>query len=730
MNRLQKRKQKPGRNDPCFCDSGKKYKQCCALLNEAPADTPSSKQIPLSQLLKLAISHHQAGLLPEAETAYRQILSLAPDHADALHLCGVIAYQKGDLDAAVELINKAIGSNSAAADYYNNLGLALRGQGKLDAAIASYRQALLIRPDYAEAHNNMGAALENQGNLDAAIAYYRKAVALMPGYFKAHLNAGTALIDRGHLDAAIEHFRAALYIQSDSAEAHTSLGVSLMKLGNLDVAIECYQQALRINPDYSQAHCNLGIAYQNQNRLDAAAECYRKALLLRPDYADAYVHLGNLLMEQSEQQQALALYRQGLAFNPSYAQLHHSLIFSANRMCIDDAALFELSREFGKQFETGLVHQPHANDPTPDRRIRVGYVSGDFREHSVAYFIEPILANLDSRNIEIFCYYNNPHEDRVTRRLISYADHWRSIFGVSDKDAATLIRQDAIDILVDLSGHTALNRLLVFARKPAPVQVTWIGYPATTGLSAMDYRLTNIYVSPPGWNEHYHTETLVRLSASACFQPEVALPEINALPALKNGYLTFASFHAPNKITPVTISLWAKLLSELPTAKLVLAPDTAQDHITRQLQELGIAADRLVFFCHQPLPQYLALHNQIDIMLDTFPYNGSTASRHSLWMGVPVLTLAGRQAVSRVGLALMTQLGLEAFAAEGEEEFVANAHRWANDLDGLAQVRSALREKMQNAPFSKPALMVDELEAVYREMWRKWCNLQEPNLDG
>jgi predicted O-linked N-acetylglucosamine transferase (SPINDLY family) len=729
MNSPQKQKQKPGRNEPCPCGNGKKYKQCCMQRDEASAKALSNEEISLSQSLQLALSHHQAGRLPQAEAAYRQILSIIPEHADALHLSGVLAYQKGESDTAAELISKAISADPAVADYYNHLGLALRAQGKPDAAIANYRQALLIRPDYAEAHNNMGAAFENQGSLDAAIGCYRKALAVMPNHFQAHINAGAVLIDLGSLDAAIEHFRKAICIKSDSAEAHNSLGVSLMKLGNLDVAIECYQKALLINPSYGEAYCNLGIAYKNQGELDAATDCYRKALLLKPDYADTYVNLGGLLMEQGQQEQALALYEKGLTLNPSYAQLHHSLIFSASRIYADNAEVFKLSKQFGEQFEAGLVRQPHRNDATPDRRIKVGYVSGDFREHSVAYFIEPILANHDSRNIETFCYYNNPHIDHVTRHLMSCAGHWRSIFGVSDENAAKLIRQDAIDILVDLSGHTALNRLLVFTHKPAPVQVTWMGYPASTGLSAMDYRLTSSYIDPLGWNEHYHTESLVRLSASTCFQPEKALPEINALPALKNGYLTFASFHAPNKITPVTISLWAKLLSALPTAKLMLAPDTAKDQIIRQFQAQGIPAERLDFFCNRPLPEYLALHNEIDIMLDTFPYNGGTVSRHSLWMGVPVLTLAGRQAVSRVGLALMTQLGLETFIAECEEDFVENARRWANDLDGLAQVRDALREKVRNAPFSKPAFVVNELEAAYKQMWRKWCEQQKQGFD-
>jgi protein O-GlcNAc transferase len=307
---------------------------------------------------------------------------------------------------------------------------------------------------------------------------------------------------------------------------------------------------------------------------------------------------------------------------------------------------------------------------------------------------------------------------------MGYADHWRSIFNLSDADAMTLIRQDRIDILVDLSGHTAFNRLLLFARKPAPVQITWIGYPATTGLSAMDYRITNHFIDPLGWNEQYHTETLFRLPTSACFQPEDMLPDIDSLPALKNGYLTFASFHACNKVNSITMALWAKMLSALPDARLVFAPDSAKDHMIRQFQLLGIDKDRLDFFSKRPLRQYLALHNEIDIMLDTFPYNGGTVSRHSLCMGVPVLTLPGRQAVSRVGLSLMAQLGLETFIADSEQDFVEKARFWANNITGLAKIRACLRENMQNALFNNPAFVTGELETAYRQMWRKWCERQ------
>lgn len=686
---MRKDRQKTGRNEACPCGSDRKYKQCCLRrIKPVPIPRPAAERISLADALKIAVAHHQAGRLQQAESIYRQILEVDAEHADALHLSGVIAQQRGELDSAEKSISKAISINATVADYHNNLGIVLRKQGKLDAAARSYQQAISLKPEFTEAHNNLGVVFKHQNKLEAAIECYHKALAITPEYIDAHINAGSLSRDLGKPDIAIEHLQLAIAIKPDSAEAYNSLGLVLREKGELNESVSCYH----------------------------------KALSIQPNYADAYNGLGSALMEQGKQRQALITYEKGLTFDSSNALLHHSLIFAASRDCAGDSAkVFALSTRFGKQLESGIIHEPHDNDATPGKRLRIGYVSGDLRRHSVAYFIGPVLEHHDKQQVEIFCYYNYHTADHITHKLMALTDHWRPIFNMPDEEAAGLIRQDAIDILVDLSGHTAYNRLPLFARKPAPVQVTWIGYPATTGLSAMDYRLTNAYMDPPGWNEVYHTETLVRLSTSTCFQPIQPLPEIEPLPALKNGYITFASFHTPGKITPTTIALWAQILAAIPDAKLLQCPDTAKERMIRQFQALGIAADRVEFLPSQPLPQYLALHNQVDIMLDTFPYNGGTISRHALWMGVPVLTMAGKSAVSRVGLALMTQLGLASFVAENTQDLVNNACRWAGNLERLAQVRAGLREKMQQAPFSRFTLFVRELETAYRQMWHRWC---------
>ena len=620
-----------GRNDPCPCGSGKKYKRCCLQREVTQAASERSEKasaaLQIPKAIQIAIEHHQAGRLPQAQAVYQQVLKMEPNHPDALNLLGVIAHQLGKNDTAVKLINKAIRANPFDPAYYSNIGSVYGALKRVDEAIACYRKALSIKPDYAEAHNNLGVMLKGQGKLDEAIA------------------------------------------------------------------------------------------------------CYQKALLLKPSYAEAHNNLGNVFADQGKRDEAVACYRKGLSFKPDIAGIHHTLIYVMNLIAeYDGAAVFAQCRMFAEQFEKGTVHLTHRNNSGPDRRIKVGYVSGDFRQHSVAYFIEPVLANHDDRVVEVFCYSNHGQIDYVTKRLMSHPNHWRSIVNLSDDKVTELIQQDGIDILVDLSGHTAHNRLLVFARKPAPVQVTWLGLPNTTGLPAMDYRLTDRYMDPVGMTEQYHTETLIRLPFPACFKPEAKLPPVNELPALANGRVTFSSFNNFQKITPAVFALWSRILALLPDSRLMMiCPASFRDHVNKEFADHGVGAERLIFVDRLPLSDYLALHHHVDIALDPFPYNGGTITRNSLWMGVPVVTLAGRMPVSRVGLALMSEVGLPAFIAQNEEEYAQIALRWARDLEGLAQVRRALRQRVQEAPFSNAKACTRELEAAYRQMWRTWCSASVPS---
>ena len=421
-------------------------------------------------------------------------------------------------------INRPSASNPICAEAYNNLGNALREQGQLAEAVAQYQEALRLKPDYAEAHNNLGNALREQGQLAAAVAQYQEALRLKPDYAEAHNNLGNALKEQGQLAEAVAQYQEAIRLKPDYAEAHNNLGNALREQGQLAEAVAQYQEALRLKPDYAEAHNNLGIALKEQGQLAAAVAQYQEALRLKPDYAEAHSNLGVALKEQGQLAEALAQYQEALRLKPDYAEAHSNMLF-----CLTHDPHAAPSRIFAEHCRWATLHATvpvltHDNDPSPHRRLRLGYVSPDFRQHAVARFIEPVLAAHDHEQFQVFCYANNVRRDAVTQRLQQHADTWCSIVGWSDQQVAERIRQDTIDILVDLAGHTANNRLLVFARKPAPVQVTYIGYPNTTGLTTMDYRLTDAVMDPPG-EAVLNTEELVRLPRGVCcFAPPSDAP--------------------------------------------------------------------------------------------------------------------------------------------------------------------------------------------------------------
>jgi predicted O-linked N-acetylglucosamine transferase (SPINDLY family) len=573
------------------------------------------------------------------------------------------------------------------------LGNAFRAQGQTDQAIAHYERALSLHPDFAEAHNNLGLALAARGRIDQAIAHYERALSLHPDYAKAHNNLGLALAARGRIDQAIAHYERALSLNPDDALAHNNLGNALRARGQTDQAIAHYERALSLNPDDALAHHNLGSVLMLQGRIDLAFPHYERALSLWPDNVAAY----------------------------------HSLLLILNYATDKDpAAVYAAHLDFARRWEAPLAEfiQPPANDLSRERRLRIGYVSCDFRQHSVGYFIEPVLAHHDHDRFEIFCYSNHLQEDEITERLKSHVDHWRRLVGLSDEQVANQIRADQIDILVDLNGHIGSNRLLVFARKPAPIQVTWLGYPNTTGLSAMDYRLTDRFADPPGMTEHLHSEKLIRLpECFSCYQPPRDAPEVSRLPAREKGYVTFGSFNNMAKITPEVIAVWVRILQSIPGSRLTLknpalGGNAMQQTVRKTFTESGITPERLELLGHDPSPRaHLERYRSIDIGLDPFPYNGATTTCEALWMGVPVVTLAGQTHAGRVGVSQLSNLGLTEFIGNTTEEYVAIAVRLARDLDRLSPLRAELRSRMAASPLMEAQRFTKNLERAYREMW-------------
>jgi predicted O-linked N-acetylglucosamine transferase (SPINDLY family) len=601
---------------------------------------------------------------------------------------------------------------------------------KLDEAVACYRHALQLAPNLAVAHNNLGNALKDQGELDDAVDCYRHALQLAPGYHLAHNNLGNALKHQGKLDEAVACFRHALQLAPDYAEAHSNLGNALEDLGRFEEAVDCYRHALRLRPDLVEAHVNLGNALKRQMKLDEAVACYRHALQLAPNLAVAHNNLGNALKDLGELDEAIACYRHALQLAPDYVEAHSSLVYALlyHPDCDADSHLREAQRWHERHAEQlARFEQPHENDPDPDRRLRVGYVSPNFRDHALGFFLVPLLSNHDRNQVEVYCYSGVIRPDPITDRLRACTDVWRSTVGLTDSSLAALIQDDRIDILVDITLHMEGSRLLTFARRPAPVQVTWLGYPGTTGLSAIRYRLTDPHLDPPDATDTLYTERSVYLPDSFwCYDPLAPdVVPVNELPALGGKPFTFGCLNNFCKVNSATLALWVSVLQAVPGSRLLLlAPSgSARDRLRTHFERAGVAGELVEFVDRQRRPDYLQTYQQIDLCLDPLPYNGHTTSFDAAWMGVPTITLVGRTAVGRAGLTLLRNLALPELAAQSPDEYVSIAAALAGDLPRLAGIRANLRRRMAASPIMDGPRFHRALEAAYRQMWREWCRV-------
>jgi len=479
----------------------------------------------------------------------------------------------------------------------------------------------------------------------------------------------------------------------------------------------------------------LGLAAYRMRDLKRAVELAEQSVSLQPGNAEFLANLGFFYSDLGRVRDAVVTLRKALKIDPQSRIARSSLLFCMT--FLDDVTAAELHTEhvaWAKMHADPLraLARPHANSRDPERLLRVGYVSADFRRHAVSYFIEPVLARHDRNQARVHCYYNGAAADDATARLRACADVWRDISRLDDDAAAELIRADGIDILVDLSGHLRGNRLLVFARKPAPLQITWLGYLQTTGMRAMDYKLTDALTDPPGEADRRHTEALLRQPhCQWCYQPPADAPGVNALPALAAGAVTFGSFNRIMKISPHTVRLWARILRELPDARLrimgVPTPDSG-DRLSAQFDREGVSAARIELRPPLQSEAYWNAYQDVDIALDTFPYNGATTTCEGLWMGVPSVSRSGTLGTQRSGASLLGAVGLAHLAATSDDGYVAAALRLAGDSGALSLLRARLREDMRRSPLMDAAQFVCDLEANYRAAWRRWCAL--PALSG
>jgi protein O-GlcNAc transferase len=572
----------------------------------------------------------------------------------------------------------------------------------------------------------MAAALAHYeaGRPREAEALYRKVLAAKSDLFEAWQNLGAALYQLGRLPEAVAAWERAALLRPGDATIHHNLGAAFRAMGRQEPAIAAYQRALALDPNDATTFNNLATALREQDRMDEMVAACRRAIALRPDLVEPHNTLGNGLIELGLPEEAIASYDRALALDPTAATAHSNKIYALhNRPEISAEEIYRAHLEWGRRHGSCAITS-HANDRSADRPLRVGYVSPDFRQHSIAFFLLPLLEAHDRARFEITCYTTSPREDSTTPRFRA-AGRWQSLIGLNDAEAAQKIHDDRIDILVDLSGHTAQHRLQVFAHKPAPVQVTWLGYPNTTGLTAIDWRLTDARADPPG-AEALHSERLMRLPRTAwCFTPLSGSPP-TAAPARDS--ITFGSFNAFTKINPPLLKMWSRILEQVPDSRLLLknramTSESARVRLLDNLAAMGIAPGRVdLMIRNSESIDHLLAYQQIDIALDTYPYHGTTTTCEALWMGVPVITLAGRTHVSRVGVSLLENAGLPDLVAASEPEFVRLAVELARNAERRRHLRAHLREQMRASPLMDAPKFARDVETAYREMWRQWIS--------
>jgi predicted O-linked N-acetylglucosamine transferase (SPINDLY family) len=720
-------------------------------------------QLSIPQAFNLALQHQQAGRLGQAETLYRQILAVQPDHAEALHLLGLIAFdahrfaegedylrraialapnqphycfnlghnllQRNRPAEAIDLLRRALQLDPTLVDAWVDLGGVLHALGQIPAAAEAYQNAAHLRPDDPGILNCLGNVLRALGKPAEAEQCFLHALQIQPDMFETLGNLGTFYESLGRFGDALVLADRALALAPNHPLLHYNRAIALNELNRVPEAIDAYQKALQLKPDYIQAHNNLGNIYKSKGRVDEAIDAFRRALQINPDFVEALCNLATLLQSLGRGDEALVIFRRALALCPQSAVTHSNLIYALLfHPQYDAAAIRDELSQWNERHARPLARliQPHTNDRNPNRRLRIGYVSPDFREHVIARNVLPIFQNRDREAFEVFCYSNLTVQDATTLKFRQLSDHWRDVRTIPPEQLAALIRADGIDILVDLALHMAGNSLLTFACKPAPIQVTFAGYPGSAGLTAIDYRLSDPYLDRPE-HDAFYVEKTIRLPHSFwCFDSAEKTLTPNPLPAATTtppGLITFGCLNTFGKTNEPTFDLWSQILRNVPNSRLLLlCPEGSHRQRTLAFfQARDIAPDRIRFSPFLAHRKYLELYHQIDLCLDTLPYNGHSTSLDALWMGVPVVTLVGNTVVGRAGLSQLMNLSLPELVTYTPQQFITTATELAQDLPRLQNYRSTLRRRMEQSPLMDPVSFTRDIESAFHTMWTSWC---------
>jgi predicted O-linked N-acetylglucosamine transferase (SPINDLY family) len=674
-----------------------------------------------------ALEHHQAGRLREAEALYRRVLLVQTRNSHAMYLLSVIAQQDGRIAEAIDLMGRAIAIAPEIAEYHQQLGALLMVEGQYAKAADEFRTTLRLKPELVDAGASLGTALYMAGDLNGAIDTLKKFLALRPQTPEILNNLGTALRESDRPGEAIAAYRQALALRPDDAVVWHNLGHTLRDAKEARPAVEAYRTALKFEPNNPELYRDVAAALWEDADLDGALEAIEQSLRLRPDWPEALQVLGGLQHATARFDEVVKTHRQ-LLENAGDAcragSLLHSLYFNAactpERIFADHVRWNQYVRPLAPKVG---IQYPNTRDP--ERRLRIGFLSPDFRLHASSLFTLPLLSNRNRDAFDVFCYCDVANTDELTEAHRRHCNAWRRVSKLSDERIAEIVRADQIDVLVDLSLHAAGNRMLVFARKPAPLQISWLAYPGTSGLVTMDYRVSDPYLDPPGLDEKWYAEKTVRLpDCFWCYDPLDQQPEVNELPALKNGFVTFGSLNNFAKITPQTIELWALVISAVKQSRMIaLAPrGDSRGRFLEQMKRHGVDPARIEFVSSQPRTPYLATFHRIDLCLDTWPCPGHTTTLDALWMGVPVLTRPGCTAMSRGGVSILSNLSRPEWISQTPEELVNRTVAITGDLKALAEVRLSLRVQMRHSPVMDAPRFARNMEAIYRSIWREWCN--------
>lgn len=777
---------------------------------------PDSRQVPISEAMRLAAEHQHAGRLAEADAIYQAVLQAEPQHAGAAYHGALIAVMRGRAADGLAVLQQAVRRDPANVALWVNYGVALAGAGQPQAArrvlqqarqrglggaaltqataevermirtgsravapaaaesriVDLYRQGrhadvvaqadafgtssvrspvwfqvlgssmltlgqtdrardLLERgtaahPGDAALHRLLAAALHRLGRSAEAVAAVERALAVVPGDRVALVLASATAAAMRDPDRARAFAERALALDPEDVDALRAMGDASALDGAYEAAVDLYRRVIERFPDNADLYINLGFSLTAMRRSGEAVAALERALALRPDDAQAHSNLGSALFRLGETTAAREHHRRACELAPQNTDALTAYLF-----CLSHDGSVDLRESYREHVRIGelieasrrSLQRPHDNDRDPDRVLRVGFVSADLRDHAVAYLIEPVWRSLRNGRYHVTAYANQPREDAVSARLKSLVDEWRRVERLDDEALAQRIRDDRIDILFDLSGHTTRNRLPVFAMKPAPVQVSWMGYPGTTGLASIDYRFVRTLPGGGGPDETLFRERLVRLRQRG-FQPAEQAPPVAPLPALARGAVTFGSFNRPSKIGDATIDLWSRVLQAVPGSRMLIAAvddERTRERLRVRFDANGIASDRLEFRPRLPMAEYLELHHEVDIALDTQPYSGSTTTSHALWMGVPVVALAGGAPQQGQGAFILGRVGLTSWCAASADGYVEQAVRAAADLPTLQQLRQELRDRVANAFAGSAAERDAELDTALRTIWRRWC---------